>query len=93
MKRTVVTLGTGTFVAALTLFGFAGPASAATPVVQACVGTTFSTLTQAPGPLGPGVVGFAQDPSSRPGIGDGIQDLQAGLIGQDLVPNTCNTPS
>jgi hypothetical protein len=37
------------------------------------------------------VVGFAQDPNlPPPGLGDGIQALQAGQVPDDLVPNTCN---
>jgi len=71
----------------------AAPASAATPVVHACVGTTFSAGAQAPGPLGQLVKSFAQDPTSTPGLGDGIQSLQQGDVGQDVVANTCNTGS
>jgi hypothetical protein len=72
--------------------GFASAVGAAQPVVQACVGTTFSGAAAAlpPGGVGQAVVGFAQDPGSRPGIGDGIQALQAGLVSEDVVPNTCN---
>jgi hypothetical protein len=94
MKRTLATIGVGMFASALTLFGFAGPVSAATPVVPACVGTTFSALAHAPGPLGQGVKTFAQDPNTaHPGLGDGIQLLQSGQVTQDVVANTCNTPS
>jgi len=75
-----------------TLGLLAGPASASTPVVQACVGSTFSTLAHGPGPLGQGVKSFAQDPNGKPGLGDGIQALQAGAVTQDVVPNTCNVP-
>jgi hypothetical protein len=92
MKPTAI-LGVGAFAATLTLFASAGAASAATPVVQACVGSTFSSLAQAPGPLGQGVRTFAQDPSNRPGLGDGIQALQAGVVPQDVVANACNTSS
>ena len=41
-------------------------------------------------PYGQLVVGFAQDPFSRPGLGDGIQLLQAGLVPDEVVPNNCN---
>ena len=75
-----------------TLGVLAGPASASTPVVHACVGSTFSTLAQGPGPLGQGVKSFAQDPNSPSGLGDGIQALQAGAVTQDVVANTCNVP-
>jgi len=71
---------------------FAAPANAAQPVVQACVGTTFSQAAAAlpGGQLGQIVVGFAQDPNSPPGLGDGIQALQAGQVPDDAAVNTCN---
>jgi hypothetical protein len=53
----------------------------------------FSTLASnqaAPGAFGSAVVGFAQEPGNRPGLGDGVQLLQAGLVPDELVPNTCN---
>jgi hypothetical protein len=69
-------------------------ASAGTPAVQACVGKSLSALatTQAgPGAFGQGVRGFAQDPeTAHPGLGDGILALQAGFVGDEAVPNTCN---
>ena len=42
------------------------------------------------GAFGHGVAGFAQDPTNRPGLGDGIQALQAGDVFDDVVLNTCN---
>jgi hypothetical protein len=71
----------------------AAPAGAATPVVKGCVGTSLSTLAKAspaPGAFGHAVVSFAQDPLSKPGLGDGIQALQTGQVPQDVVPNTCS---
>jgi hypothetical protein len=62
-----------------------GPAGAAQPANQACLGESFSALA-GPG-FGPGVVSFAQNPGP---FGDGIQAVQAGVIGDDVVPNTCN---
>ncbi len=75
-----------------TLAGVAGVAGASPPAVQACVGTTFSgAATTAPaGFVGDVVKGFAQDDDGQPGLGDGIQLLQAGLVGDDVVVNTCN---
>ena len=69
-----------------------GSVEAAEPANQACLGTSFSALAtgQAPGVFGARVVGFAQDPGSRPGLGDGIQVLQAGVVPDGAVPNTCN---
>jgi hypothetical protein len=66
---------------------FALPAAAAKPANQACIGTSFSALA---GPrFGQGVVSFAQQPGP-PGLGDGIQALQAGSVSDLVVPNTCN---
>jgi hypothetical protein len=70
-----------------------GVASAATPANQACVGESLSTLASDqpfPGAFGAGVTGFAQAPDARPGLGDGIQALQAGDVTDDVVLNTCN---
>jgi hypothetical protein len=78
-------------VGALTAIG--GVASAAQPVVQACVGTTHSGDAHA---FGPGSIGhisstFAQQPgTAHPGLGDGIQLLQAGQVSDNVVANTCN---
>jgi hypothetical protein len=68
-----------------------GVAGAAEPADQACVGESLSALAEgSQGAFGAGIVGFAQEPESQPGIGDGIQVLQAGLVPDDAVPNTCN---
>jgi hypothetical protein len=70
-----------------------GAAGAAEPANQACIGESLSALatTQpAPGAFGQGVRGFAQDPMTPPGLGDGIQALQAGVVPDAVVPNTCN---
>ena len=66
---------------------FALPAAAAEPANQACIGESFSALA-GPG-FGQGVVEFAQQPG-KPGLGDGIQALQAGVVPDFVVPNTCN---
>lgn len=68
-------------------------ASAGKPANQACVGKSLSALAMnqpAPGSFGAGVVGFAQAPDARPGLGDGIANLAAGAVPDDLVENTCN---
>jgi hypothetical protein len=89
MKRLFVVLSIS-LLAALGLN--TGVASAGQPANQACVGESLSALATnqpAPGAFGQGVRGFAQQPDARPGLGDGIQALQAGDVG-DEVPNTCN---
>jgi len=68
-------------------------AGAGQPANHACVGESLSALatTQpSPGAFGAAVRGFAQDPNSPPGLGDGIQAFQAGQVPDDVVPNTCN---
>ena len=72
---------------------FASPASARTPRLQACVGTTFApaaTNQPFPGALGHLVGGFAKDPTTKPGLGDGIQALQSGGVPDTVVVNACN---
>jgi uncharacterized membrane protein len=91
MKRTLVTLSAGAFAAMLTLFAYAAPASAVQPAEHACVGTTHSSNNAAyDGPTGQITSAFAQDPNSRPGLGDGIHELQLGNVPDSVVPNTCN---
>jgi hypothetical protein len=72
--------------------GSASAAGAAQPAAQACVGQTYSQAAAAlpGGDLGQTVRSFAQDPFSPPGLGDGIQALQAGLVPDDVVINACN---
>ncbi|MET0511825.1 MAG: hypothetical protein ABW135_09120 [Thermoleophilaceae bacterium] len=79
--------------AAGVILGSGGVASAAPPASQACVGKSLSALATSqpsPGAFGAAVVGFAQAPDARPGLGDGIQALQAGVVPDEVVPNTCN---
>lgn len=77
----------------ISLIGSAAVADAAQPSVQACVGTTFSGAahTLPPGGVGTTVSGFAHQPgAAQPGLGTGIQQLQAGQVPDSVVPNTCN---
>ena len=72
----------------------AAPASAAKPANQACVGMSLSALASnqpSPGAFGGAVSSFAQMPNTlHTGLGDGIQALQAGVVADATVPNTCN---
>jgi hypothetical protein len=90
VRRAAVAAG----VLAGVVLGSSGVASAGEPAVQACVGESLSALATDqpdPGAFGAGVVGFAQDPNlPPPGLGDGLQALQAGLVPDEVVPNTCN---
>jgi hypothetical protein len=74
-----------------------GVAGASQPANQACYGESISVLAADqpfPGAFGGAVVGFAQAPPDEflplPGLGDGVQALQAGLVPDEVVPNTCN---
>jgi hypothetical protein len=90
VRRAIVAVGVSAGIA----LGSGGVASAGEPVNQACIGESLSGLATTqpfPGAFGAGVVGFAQDPNlPPPGLGDGIQALQAGLVPDEAVPNTCN---
>jgi hypothetical protein len=76
------------------VLGTGGVAGAGEPAKQACVGESLSALATNqlfPGAFGAGVRGFAQDPTlPPPGLGDGLQALQAGLVPDEVVPNTGN---
>jgi hypothetical protein len=88
------------FMSALTLVFLglsAAPAGASKPAIPACYGESISALASTqpfPGAFGAGVVGFAQAPPDdilqRPGLGDGVQALQAGDVPDEVVLNTCN---
>jgi hypothetical protein len=76
-----------------------GVASAGEPANQGCYGESISFLATDqpfPGAFGAGVVGFAQAPPDEflplPGLGDGVQALQAGVVPDEVVLNTCNNP-
>jgi hypothetical protein len=69
----------------------ASPSAASQPEPASCIGESFSTGA-GPG-FGQGVVFFAQvggPLSTHPGLGDGIQLLQAGLVPDQVLPNLCN---
>jgi hypothetical protein len=73
--------------------GAGNPAGAGQPRNQACVGESLSALASTqpvPGGFGQAVRSFAQDPAPPPGLGAGIQALQAGLVPDEVVLNTCN---
>ena len=96
MKRLLIVLSIS-LLAALGLN--TGVASAGEPANQGCYGESISFLATNqpfPGAFGAGVVGFAQAPPDeflpRPGLGDGVQALQAGVVPDEVVLNTCNNP-
>lgn len=94
MKRLFIVLS----ISLLATFGLTtGVAGAGQPANQGCYGESISALASDqpfPGAFGQGVVGFAQAPPDEflplPGLGDGVQALQAGAVPDEIVPNTCN---
>lgn len=63
-------------------------AGAAEPANQACVGESLSSLAiGSAGAFGEGTVSFAQLPGPH---GENIQLFQAGVVPDEVVPNTCN---
>lgn len=84
-------------IAASALLGVGATAAGASePVIHDCVGTTFSEHSQLARVGGPGTFGdlvsdFAQAPGTEhPGLGDGIQLVQAGLVPDTVAGNACN---
>lgn len=69
-----------------------GSASAAKPVVQACIGSTSSSNARANGGVGQIRSGYATNENGigGPGFGDEMQYLQAGFVPDSIAPNTCN---
>jgi hypothetical protein len=67
-----------------------GVAGASQPANRACVGESLSALASTqpfPGAFGEGTRFFAQLPGPH---SDNIQALQAGVVPDEVVPNTCN---
>jgi hypothetical protein len=89
MLRTIFSRGLAAGAGVALLTGvLALPASAAQPVQHACVGETVSALASPA--FGPIIASFATADDGVPGIGDGLQQLQAGEFPDSFVPNTCN---
>ena len=91
-NRRLVKAGVSVLFVAGLVGGTASAAGAAQPVVQACVGASFSEGAAAlpGGDLGQTVRGLAQAPDEAPGIGNGIQATQAGEVPDDVAINACN---
>jgi hypothetical protein len=91
MNKRLFVVATATAIAAGGIAS--GAVDAKAPANTGCYGESISALASdqpAPGAFGAGVVGFAQAPDARPGLGDGVQALQAGLVPDEVVTNTCN---
>lgn len=71
------------------VFGVAGTASAAKPVVPGCTGESVSANAQAMHPYGRFISSVA--PRNDFGsVGDAVQLVQAGLVDDGIYSNTCN---
>jgi hypothetical protein len=91
--RTLRHFAVAALVGAGYLVGSAALAGAEKPVVQACIGSTFSqgahNLHAEGLPFGRTIiVPFAQ--AEEGNLGGGIQSLQAGLVPDGVAINTCN---
>jgi hypothetical protein len=82
MKKLMI----GCLIAATAASVGVGSASAAEPAVQGCVGESVSSNAKAPGPYG----AFISSVAMHGGIGGDVQVVQAGLVPDDVYPNTCN---
>ena len=95
MLRRVLSKGLAAFAGVALLSGvFALSASAAEPVNQGCVGSTLAPLAKTspsfePGTFGQAIVSYAQNDIGS-GFGTEIQALEAGIVPDAIVPNTCN---
>ena len=77
-------------IAAAALFFAGGAADAATPASKGCMGESVSAAAQGnQGAFGALVSSTAQL-EGDPGIGDIVQAIQAGLIPDEVLSNTCN---
>ena len=95
MRRRLVRCALSTAIAVTTGIALASPAAAGPPRRQACVGTTFAGGAHESEPpaetVGATIRVFARDKvQSPPGLGDGIQLMQLGLLSDAVADNTCN---
>jgi len=85
-RRAIATVG----LAAVLVTGTSVGANAATPVVRGCFGQSVSAVAAPSRPFGNFVSDTARDPETRSGIGDAVQQVQAGQVDDADFPNTCN---
>lgn len=90
MKRLLIAIPLST---AAVLGLSTGAASAGEPANQAWsarVCPPWQPLSPSRERSAPQLWGFAEDPEAPPGLGNGIQLLQAGEVPDEVVPNTSN---
>jgi hypothetical protein len=89
MRKKTMSLAIGIAIATTVLIG-AVPAGAATPATRGCVGASVSAFSTTYVRSGWAYRDFAQETTSRPGLGDALQGLQAGAVSDADFPNSCN---
>jgi Na+/H+-dicarboxylate symporter len=67
----------------------AGTASAAQPTTPSCVGESVSANAKALHPYG-GFISSVTPRNAFGTLGDAVHAVQAGLVSDELYPNTCN---
>lgn len=90
--KSILFVAAGSAIAAIGLMPAA--ASAGPPAVRGCVGASVSAVAAnqpSPGFYGATIRTFAQqEGTTHPGLGDGVQEFQSGLVPDDIYPNICN---
>ena len=80
----------GCTVVAAAVLTAAAPASATRPAVKACVGSTVSANAQAFQPNYGAFISSVAPRNDLGSVGDAVQLVKAGLVPDELYPNTCN---
>jgi len=65
----------------------AAPVAAGQPANHACFGGSVSVAAEAGGDFGAFVAAVARE---NVGVGQAVQDIQAGLVPDEAFPNACN---
>jgi hypothetical protein len=76
------------FLSGITLaLALAAPVAAGQPANHACFGETVRVAAHAGADFGAFVAGVARE---NVGVGQAVQDIQAGLVPDEAFPNACN---
>jgi hypothetical protein len=76
--------------AAATVLAAAGSASASPPANQACIGTTVSVNAKVFQPNYGSFISSVTPRNDFGTLGDAVQAVKAGLVPDEIYPNTCN---
>jgi hypothetical protein len=75
---------------AATVLMAAAPVSASRPATQACIGTTVSVNAKVFEPNYGAFISSVTPRNDFGSLGDAVQLVKAGLVPDELYPNTCN---